>query len=277
MTKRIVLCADDYGQVPSISFGIIDLLAKNRLSATSCLVNCEGWFEQAALLIPFKFQADIGLHFNLTEGKPLSQIFKKTYGDALFSLPMLMLKAGARTLNQAVIAAECEAQILQFREATGFLPRFIDGHQHVHQFPIVREAVLHTYEKHLRKERAYVRLAREKIEIKMLDVLANFKKLTINAMGANVLKKHLVDKNIDHNQSFSGIYTFSQASYYEECFRQFLAAIGDYGIIMCHPGLTSSGENDAIGEARYAEYQYFSSEQFLEDCEAFDVEISRFP
>ena len=92
MTKRIVLCADDYGQAPAISDGIIELLKDQRLSAVSCMTNTPDWPIYAKNLLPFRLERDIGLHFNLTEGKPLSEQFRAKYGDQLFTLSTLMRK-----------------------------------------------------------------------------------------------------------------------------------------------------------------------------------------
>src|SRR5579883_2854375 len=107
MKKRIVLCADDYVQAPAISQGIVALLKEKRLSAVSCMVNTPFWVDEATWLQPYESQADIGLHWNLTEGRALSRAFISTYGDQLFSLSTLMRLALIRKLDQAVMEAEC--------------------------------------------------------------------------------------------------------------------------------------------------------------------------
>ncbi len=279
MTKRIVLCADDYGQALSISSGIIDLIQRNRLSATSCMVNGDHWREQAMLLKPYQTQIDIGLHFNLTEGKPVSAAYRRKYGDSFFPLSEMMARSMLRKLDKSTLIKECEAQIMLFHEVLGFMPHFIDGHQHIHQFPVIRDAVLANYETHLRAHRAYVRIAREKISIKLDETVLNIKKLVINNMGAAALKRCLKEKNIPYNQSFAGIYLFANAQSYGAYFRRFLQEVGDQGLIMCHPGYAVSGSlsQDAIAEARAAEYQYLASDQFIKDCEAAgNVVLSRF-
>src|SRR5205085_3946565 len=111
MKKRIVLCADDYGQAPAISEGIINLLQNNRLSATSCMVNTIYWEDHAKWLAPFRQQKDIGLHFNLTEGKPLSREYKKIQGDTFQPLYKVMMLAFMRSLSQPAIEAELHAQL----------------------------------------------------------------------------------------------------------------------------------------------------------------------
>ena len=158
MKKRIVLCADDYGQAPTISAAILDLVQKERLTAVSCMVNSPFWQEHAALLLPFRAKIDVGLHFNLTEGRPLSAAFRAKMGDTFPSLLHLMGKSWWRRLNQAVIQAELRAQLDAFVNAMGELPDFLDGHQHVHQFPIIRAALVAVYADYFKAKRPYVRL-----------------------------------------------------------------------------------------------------------------------
>ena len=119
--KTIILCADDYGQNESISQAIIMLLEKNLLSATSCMTNARDWQDHAKLLINFKDKADIGLHFNLTEGKPLSSAMTK-----MLPLGRLVMQSYWRFLDVSVIEAELNAQLDAFYSAMGQLPHFID-------------------------------------------------------------------------------------------------------------------------------------------------------
>src|SRR5262245_51710288 len=108
--KNIVLCADDYGQAPPISAGILSLIKHRRLSAVSCMVNTPFWREHAQWLKPYSSQIDIGLHLNLTEGKPLSETYQAVHGDTFFPLPTVLRRTFLRVLNQDAIAAECQAQ-----------------------------------------------------------------------------------------------------------------------------------------------------------------------
>lgn len=274
MKKRIVLCADDYGQAPAISQGIITLIQNGRLSATSCMVNTAYWAEHAKWLMPYQAQIDIGLHFNLTEGKALSEPFIKTYGKTLWPLTTIMRKAFFHDLDKAVIEAECNAQLDRFQQALGFAPRFIDGHQHVHQFPVIRSVLLKVYEARLRAQNSYIRLAHEKI--KPIDFIKDFKKIVIQSTGVKGLRQMLETSQIPHNKTFAGIYSFSRVEGYEELFPQFLQEIGDKGLIMCHPGLASDTPGDAISHARHKEYRYFFSGKFLEDCVDHGIAIKRF-
>lgn len=268
MKKRIVLCADDYGQALAISQGILALINQGRLTATSCLVTSPHWEEHAKWLLPLKNQVDIGLHFNLTEGKPLSGGYSAEYAK-FYSVNQLLVMAFLRRINQAAIEAECHAQIDQFEAAMGCLPQYIDGHQHVHQFPVIRDALLNVYEQRLRASGAYIRLANEVPDMCL-------KKLIIYASGAGALSKELKKRAIPHNASFSGIYSFHEAHEYPVYFAEFLQKVGDRGLIMCHPGLETVDLDDPICAARVKEYDYFAGPLFVEECERRSVELSRF-
>ena len=66
MSRRLTLCADDFGQSRAISHGILQLLENGRLSATSVMSQAPLWPELAPALKALAGQADIGLHCNLT-------------------------------------------------------------------------------------------------------------------------------------------------------------------------------------------------------------------
>ncbi len=260
MKKRIVLCADDYGQAPAISKGIIDLVTLKRLSAVSCLTTSLHWPEHAEWLKPHMSAIDVGLHFNLTEGKmPLSR---------------LMLKAGLRQLSKETIRTELHQQIDAFEKALGRLPQFLDGHQHVHQFPIIRDAVVEVYNERLKSTNAYIRLVKTTYDPG--DTLANFKKAVVQSMGTQKFANLLKENNIPHNSSFNGMYSFSDADAFGRIFFNMLATSPDGTLMMCHPGLDSTDKNDPIAKARFAEYQYFTSRHFLADLAACNLEIASF-
>lgn len=276
MTKRIVLCADDYGQAPHISEGILSLLKRNRLSAVSCMVTTEYWSKYAQKISAYRQQADIGLHLNLTEGRPISSQYRQRYGETYFSLPTLMKRSFLQILDKQAVYHEIEGQIQLFKDTTGFLPQFLDGHQHVHQFPVIRKIIIILYKKYFNSNhRVPIRLAYPKY-------MNNIKKIIIRGSGV-FFKSALKKANILYNTSFSGVYNFHtirSASEYRKLFQFFLTEIQDNGLMMCHPGLSPqlvySANTDSIAEARYYEYQYLSSEAFLDDCLNKEITLEHF-
>jgi predicted glycoside hydrolase/deacetylase ChbG (UPF0249 family) len=269
--KRIIICADDYGQNSAISQAIVELLRENRLSATSCLVTSPAWSGVAKWLAPLINKADIGLHFNLTEGKPLSDKLSK-----FFSLKELIIKANLGQLDQKVIAAELRAQLDSFTNQTGQLPDFIDGHQHVHQFPIIRDAVIEVYEERLRLNGSYLRCTYDPFTLYRVKYVAYFKQLIIQLCGGIQFKQELVKLKIPHNTTFAGIYDFENSYEYSSLFLRFLNQVQDGGLVMCHPGLLSSEEPDLMATARHNEYLYLSSLSYFDAIGGHNVKMVRF-
>jgi predicted glycoside hydrolase/deacetylase ChbG (UPF0249 family) len=268
--KRIVLCADDYGQNSAISQAIVELLEAKRLSAVSCMVTDPKLPVYAKNLESFKETTDIGLHFNLTEGKLLSANFPQST-----PLNTLIINSNLRNLHKETIADELRAQLDVFASTFNKLPDFIDGHQHVQQLPVIRDALLMVYDERLRANGTYLRCTYSPGALTKINTAAYIKQLIIQLCGGIGFKKLLMTHKIPHNQSFTGIYDFKNSYNYTQLFLQFLDQIADGGIIMCHPGLVGK-ETDVIVTTRHHEYCYFSSQQFLHDLSNKNVKLVRF-
>ena len=74
--KSITLCADDYALSHGVSVGILEALRAGRLSAVSALTNGPRWPALGRDLARGEFDADVGLHLNLTLGAPLEAMPK---------------------------------------------------------------------------------------------------------------------------------------------------------------------------------------------------------
>ncbi len=277
MTKRIVLCADDYGQAESVSKGILALLTAGRLTATSCLVNQPDWQQQAAWLTPHTQSADVGLHLNFTEGTPVSTLYIERMGQTFMPLGSLLRRSlmRSRIMDRESIAAEINAQLDLFEMGVGSLPRFIDGHQHVHHLPVISDVLLEVYQQRLQESGVYLRAVTQ--HRRPFDVLVSgLKRSVIHYTGGSGFAGRLDELQIPHNTSFEGIYTFNKASQYRDYFQNFLRKSADRGLIMCHPGLPSNDPMDPIGYSRSIEYDYLNSPEFTADCERFGISLSRF-
>jgi len=262
--KKITLCADDFGFSPGVSEGLLNLGRKQRLSALSCMVNMPSFEPYAQELLSVSEQVQVGLHFNLTEGSLLSQPNK-----TCFSLSDLLLKTHLRTLTLSVIEQEFVAQLERFIELMGKWPDFIDGHQHVHQFPLIRNIMMHVYEQRLRPHSVWIRSTYPQISLPAYD----WKGRVLAFTGGKALKETLKKHQIIHNECFAGVYDFSPTANYPHLFNQWLKVAPPNTLIMCHPG-EGQEKKDAIALARLREMAYFSSEQFLEDCAVHQITLS---
>ncbi len=274
--KTITLCADDYSFTPAISEAIIQLVSRDRISAVSCMTNTEHWKMHARWLKPYINQIDIGLHLTLTDVLPSNAELRQSWPNGLLTHPKLMLRAYARQLNPELIRSEIKAQIDRFQQALGSLPHFIDGHQHVHQLPVVRQALLAVYQKTFPDTDCYIRVPTNGMMTFKKPFSTAIKSSLITMTGALSLKRALSKHHIPHNTSFSGIYAFTDAQHYSKYFRQFLNHVKSGGLIMCHPGLHAESPIDSIAEQRWYEYRYLNSKEFLQDCEKNQTQLARF-
>jgi chitin disaccharide deacetylase len=247
------LCADDYAYHQAVSDGILALLKAQKLNATSCMTNMPDWPRAAIKLKEIK-EVQIGLHLNLTEGPALTPYFHPQ------TINQLILKSHCRLLNKSHILAEITAQLNAFKKHLGRFPDFIDGHQHVQQLPIVRDALLSVYAEAFQDAacKPWIRVSSNGFWRSLWQSRRCFKILVITLTGALTLKRRLNKRAIPYNTSFSGIYDFSLKPAYATQFSQFLTEIKPAGLIMCHPGLSASDESDAIARAREREYHYFA-------------------
>ena len=145
--RQIWLCADDYGISRSVNAAIRELILRGRINATSVMTAAPHFdpAEAAALdeLNSGIKRAAIGLHVTLTAPfKPLSEGFAPLSHGHFLPLNKMMRAAITRRLNSARLVIEVATQVEAFVMAFGRPPDFIDGHQHVHLFPQLRDTVL---------------------------------------------------------------------------------------------------------------------------------------
>jgi len=257
MAKRIVLCADDYGLSPGVSLGIRELLERQRLSATSCIVVFPEFADDGPLLKPYLDRVDIGLHFTLT-------------GDR--SLAAVALEAHLRPPPLARMLAALEEQVAKFAGTLGRLPDYIDGHQHVHVLPVVREAVVRVAS----RIGAYVRTTIEPIDAAMWRRPARLESAYL-ACASRPLASLARQWGVSANRGFRGVRTFREAGPYRNLFRKMLPGADNACIVMCHPGhgdvaLTA---RDPVVQARADEWRYFSGPDFPADLQDSGLVLGR--
>jgi predicted glycoside hydrolase/deacetylase ChbG (UPF0249 family) len=174
-----------------------------------------------------------------------------------------------------MIDAELTAQIENFTEFTGQLPDYIDGHQHIHQLPMIRHVLINKIKQLENHKRIYTRLPANPFLI-TLKSPQRLKEFAIKMMGSNSFEQQLKKSNIAFNSSFSGTYYFAKCKSYRNYFIKFLKQIKTGGIILCHPGHLLEDHVDPNFNNRWNEYQYLVSNDFLFDCEQQKTIFTKF-
>ncbi len=219
--KNIVFCADDFGMSQQINEGILQLVQKQKIDAVSCMTNYDKWPE-GAIALKNQSQVQVGLHFNLKAP----------------NLPTLIALAYYRLLKPKTILAELDKQYKNFIIHFGKAPDFIDGHQHIHQLPVIRDVLIAFYNSHLRNTDTWIRST--------YNHQTHWKARVINLLGGKRLDALLKKEGIPHNANFSGIYNFAHSKDYASHLEQFIQEINSDGLIMCHPGLEAGFRLDEL-------------------------------
>ncbi|MEP6970763.1 MAG: ChbG/HpnK family deacetylase, partial [Betaproteobacteria bacterium] len=165
------------------------------------------------------------------------------------------LRLAPRQALQREIAAQWHA----FVAATGRAPDFVDGHQHVHHLPVVRDALMAVLD--TLPVRPAVRCT-----ARVLGRAHAFKRWLIAATGGRALGRQLVRRALPHNGALLGVYDFHNTDY-RALMQSWLDDLPPQGgLVFCHPGaLPGLDAHDAIAAARGRELAYLSSDAFVQD------------
>ena len=279
MTKKtavFTLCADDFGLKKSVNDGVIDLVRKGRLNAVSCMSGGDSFELGAGQLLNAASDAEhdvkIGLHLTLSEYTPLTVMPKLAPQGVFPTINQTLISSHLGKFDRKEITREIEAQIERFREITGRLPDFVDGHQHVHLMPTVRTCLI-DYIK-TRGLSGFVRLCDDNghggkaIKTMILSRLSK-------RMG-----KLLDHANIAHNDIFLGVNDFDRSEDFGQLMRAWLkqaATASGWSLIMCHPAFAPYPDENAIHDPiqnrRLDEWTYLASDAFATDMKAVGLTL----
>jgi len=274
--RRIWLCADDYGIAPGVNEAIRDLVARGRLNATSVMVvapSCSRAETQSLdALNAAGPRVAIGLHLTLTGPlKPLTRQYTPLADDAFLPLATTLRLAVQQRLDMEALAAELRAQFEVFASLFGRAPDFVDGHQHVHLFPQVRQAVLETTA--WMAPQAWVRQCGSNLPFARR--VADPKGLLIDWLSRE-FRARASRHGVDTNPAFAGTYTYRSDADFPHIFPRFLEGLPKGGLVMCHPGHVDAELErlDPLTTLREREYAYFKGDAFPADLAAHGVTLN---
>lgn len=280
--KKIVICADDYAYSTQASKAIRELLLKNKINATSCMTDTKFWIKEAKNLKKeinkTKNNNLIGLHFTLTEQVNSKHFIRSCFKNKNISLLELLIRSKLRLVSFDKIYEILNYQYNAFIKEFNKQPDFIDGHQHIHQFPVVRDVFIKFYKDNkLVSNNCFLRTTYPLYGSK--DLL---KQIIIKASGSKIFARLIKKNNIPTNIGFSGLYKLKSESYenIRSCYKYFFSEVKHNSLIMCHPGLQadrSEGEGEGLDEIatrRVLEYKYFISKDFDDDLKCAGLIIN---
>ena len=262
--RRIWLCADDYGISPGVNRAIRDLIERGRLNATSVMMvtSAIGRDEAARLqeAAAKSARCAIGLHVTLTAPfRPLTMHFRPLR-DELFLPFSTLLRAGLlRRIDPEIVRAEVAMQLNAFRDLFGRAPDFVDGHQHVQLYPVIRDGFLAAVKE--KAPDAWVRQARRNQPLGRR--LGRPKALFLDHLSSQ-FRRRAVRAGIAHNPAFSGAYDYSRTPDFGTLMAEFLDGLPEHGVVMCHPGFVDAVlvGLDPLTSVREIEHAFLAGDDF---------------
>ncbi len=137
--RSLIVNADEFGLTEHVNFGIIEAHERGAVTSTTMLANM--WaFEHAAALARAHPTLAVGVHLNLTHGRPVlppSQVPTLVDADGQFyrrSPFIRRLLRGQVRIDEVI--AECRAQVEKVR-AAGINPSHLDSHESTYMYPAI--------------------------------------------------------------------------------------------------------------------------------------------
>jgi predicted glycoside hydrolase/deacetylase ChbG (UPF0249 family) len=219
------ICADDFGMTEDINRAIAELARPGKIDAVSCMVN-QPFFTAEEL--GHLGSVQLGLHFTLAE---TPQEFRR-----------LVRRAYARKLDPQEVYRMLAEQFERFEEIVGHRPEFMDGHLHIQQLPVIREAMIEFLQDRCGGHPPRVRNAA--MPLRQCSLKSFF-----IAWPGRALRRKLLKAKIPTNNGFGGIYDYRDFMHYPRHLADFLQMVSEDGIIMVHPGMNEPwrrAEYDAL-------------------------------
>jgi hopanoid biosynthesis associated protein HpnK len=143
--KRLIVNADDFGLTEGVNRAVIEGHVHGIITSTSLLANGVA-FDSAVTMSKSYAQLGVGVHLNLTDGRPVSvpsEILSLLNSQKLFVSGAVRQAKRILTgrANLSEVEREFRSQIEKAR-AAGVRITHLDGHQHLHLLPPIVDIVI---------------------------------------------------------------------------------------------------------------------------------------
>jgi len=146
-TKRLIVNADDFGLTAGVNRAIIEGHARGVITSSTVMANMPA-FADAVRLARDHPSLGVGLHFNITQGRPVAEASRVSSlidddGEFWGTSAALLRRALAGRLRTEEVVVELRAQIEKALNA-GLRLTHVDSHKHSHALPRICEAIIAT-------------------------------------------------------------------------------------------------------------------------------------
>ncbi len=299
--RAVIINVDDLGLSDAVNKAVIRLAERGLIGASSYMVG--GTISASDIRKLAELNVDIGLHLDLTG------IFDSSLRGSLKSI---IIASYLRRINPKKLNTIIEQQLDAFEDKFGHPPVFIDGHQHIHQFPAIRQCLITLL------VNRYGADSSAAISARVTTPLVNdLKSWIIYSLGGRAWRKLCADNNITTNDKFGGVYGFDadiqqlavlwskwlkgapRTKFLTPGLHKMTATLEDLGtysqygstvpaihsvplgmprevktsVIMCHPAVPASDWQDEIKAAREREFEWLMSHEFEDLLQQNEVRL----
>jgi chitin disaccharide deacetylase len=265
MAEGVIINADDYAMDGSVDAAILKLSAEGVVTSTSAMVLSPAWPEAAAPLKDAPLSR--GLHLDFTS--PFAgDVFPRQ------TITGLTMRTHSGVLDRKLLRKEIDRQLSQFETRMKAPPDFVDGHQHCHLLPFVREALLDAL-----ADRYGADARRINLRNCAPRRWRGLKAAIIARTGTFRLEDLAREREHQMNSDFAGVYDFNEDADFEALWTDWLTGLeGVSPLVMCHVAVRGDHDgSDPIRGARYLEYAWLASAEFRDLTRRLSRRPERWP
>ena len=205
INKNIIVNADDLGITPGTNKAIFDGYDNGYITSSSIMTNCD-FFNEAINDLKKREHLKVGVHLNLTYGKPLnnSLLFCDSNGSFNLSYLQLVKKSFFNKKFLEGIKKEFESQIQKALKNDIDISH-LDSHRHIHLIPNIYKIV---YDLAIKYEIVRVRLITEDL-LNSLKLTKNFNFFINGGLVKYLLLKLFTIFNKRYGDRYGDIYFYS--------------------------------------------------------------------
>lgn len=233
--RFLIVNADDFGLSSGVNRAVIDGHTRGLITSATIMVNMPA-FVQAARLAKAHPSLGVGLHFNITQRRPVAdpalvRSLTDQAGEFLGTSTALAGRALLGRLNAEEVAIELRAQIEKALDA-GLTLTHLDSHKHAHVLPQVFRAITETIKDY---GIGAVRLPREKIDLRSRGLLSQSLTAFVLSRLSRLHEGRMRAHGIKTAGAFFGIRQtgFWTAAWLKDLIGRLPEGTSE---LMCHPG-----------------------------------------
>lgn len=275
--KQLIINADDFGMTSGVNRAVIEGHTRGVITSATIMANMPA-FDEAVRLAKTHPTLGVGLHFNITQGRPVSepeQVISLTTerGEFLETSAALAKRSLLGTLQSKEVVRELRAQ-LEKVQAAGLRLTHIDSHKHSHALPQISSAIAETIGDY---GIAAVRLPREKWRLGSQLSPKPFVQSLVALGLANLCRageKRLRERGVLTTDHFFGV---AQTGFWsKKWLRRLIETLPDGSSeLMSHPGYADDLQTVAtrLRESRTVELQLLIDQEVKQLIESRGITL----